>query len=453
MKKWSALLLAMALMISFALFGCSNADDTSSKDNDSAGTGTTDTSQSGNNEKVTMRITWWGSQTRHDQTLKVLEMFQQKYPNITFEPEFTAWDGYWEKIAAEAAAGSLPDVWQQDYQYISQYANKNLLLDLQPYVDEGKLDLSDVDQNSIAGGIINDKLYGINLGNNSLCMIYDPEIFKQAGVAEPTPELTWEDYVNVVKTIHEKTGLYGDENIPGNYFHGLNHYIRQHGPEYDLYSEDGTKLGYDNDKWFEEFFSMELDLIKAGAIPLPEVRNEIKTPEDSLLVSKKSAMIGAINSNQIVATATAAGRPLKMTLLPKAKDQVREGQYIKPSMFFSVTQYTKYPDQAVEFVNYFINDIEANKVMMAERGVPISAKVREALKPSLPDAQKQMFDYVDLVIENSSPIGPPQPAGHAEIDKLLKTLEEQICYEQITPAAAAAKFREEATKILSQNAQ
>jgi multiple sugar transport system substrate-binding protein len=122
-------------------------------------------------------------------------------------------------------------------------------------------------------------------------------------------------------------------------------------------------------------------------------------------------------------------------------------------MFFSVTQYTKYPDQAVEFLNYFINDIEANKVMMAERGVPISAKVREALKPSLPDAQKQMFDYVDLVIENSSPIGPPQPAGHAEIDKLLKTLEEQICYEQITPAAAAAKFREEATKILSQNAQ
>jgi multiple sugar transport system substrate-binding protein len=284
-------------------------------------------------------------------------------------------------------------------------------------------------------------------------MIYDPEIFKQAGVAEPTPELTWENYINTVKTIHEKTGLYGDENIPGNYFHGLTHYIRQHGPEYDLYSEDGTKLGYDNDKWFEEFFSMELDLIKAGAIPLPEVRNEIKTPEDSLLVSKKSAMIGAINSNQIVAVATAAGRPLKMTLLPKAKDQVREGQYIKPSMFFSVTQYTKYPEQAVEFVNYFINDIEANKIMMAERGVPISAKVRDTLKSSLPDAQKQMFDYVDLVIENSSPIGPPQPAGHAEIDKLLKTLEEQICYEQITPAAAAAKFREEATKILSQNAQ
>jgi len=451
-----AFLLVTALLLTFTLVGCSNNSDSSQNNdssNDKSTNGTSDSSKGTSDQKVTLRITWWGSQTRHDQTLEVLKSFQEKYPNVTFEPEYTAWDGYWEKIATEAAAGSLPDIWQQDYQYIKQYADKGLLLDMKPYSDSGKLDLSNVDENSIVGGMINNKLVGINLGNNSLCMVYDPEIFKQAGVSEPTPELTWEDYINMVKTLHEKTGIYGDENIPGNYFHGFAHYIRQHGEQYDIYSEDGTKLGYDNDKWYEEFFSMELDLVKAGAIPLPEVRNEIKSVEESLIVSKKSAMLGATNSNQIIAIQKAANRPLKMALLPKAKDQAREGQYVKPSMFFSITQYTKYPDQAIDFVNYFINDMDANKIMMAERGVPISSQIRETLKPSLPDAQKQMFDYMDIVLENSSPIGPPQPAGHAEIDKLLKSLEEQICYQQITPAAAAVKFREEANKILSQNAQ
>ena len=71
-------------------------------------------------EPVTLRVTWWGSQTRHDLTMAAIEKFQEKYPWITVEPEFTSWDGYWSKLATQVAGGLLPDVIQMDYQYLIQ---------------------------------------------------------------------------------------------------------------------------------------------------------------------------------------------------------------------------------------------------------------------------------------------------------------------------------------------
>lgn len=457
MKKWISLLVAMVLILSLLLTGCGNANDKADQVSTSEQTKQDDEKTQDNAEveekDIELRIVWWGSQERHDRTLKNIELFEEKNPNISIEAEFTSWDGYWEKIAAQAAANSLPDIIQQDYQYLAQYATKGLLVDLDPYVEDGSLDLSDVDENSISAGRLDGKLYGVNLGLNSMFIAYDPALFEQAGVPEPTPDWTWEDYIETCRALHEKLGIYADSSFPGGYFHGFRHYLRQHGQT--LYSEDGTKLAYEDDKLFEEFFTMELELVKEGVIARPDVRMEIKSPEDELIITQKAPMAGGIhsNSNQIIAMTAAANRPIKMAMFPKHKDQVQEGHYLKPSMFFSVTSSSSNPDAAVKFIDYFINDVEGNKILMAERGVPISAKVREALMPLLDEPQKQMFEYIDLIIENSSPIDPPEPVGHPEVDKILKNLEEQILYEQITPAEAAKVFREKANEILANSAQ
>ena len=91
-------------------------------------------------EKIVLRVSWWGSQGRHDRTLAAIELFEQKYPHITIEPEFAGWDNYWERIGAQAAGRNLPDVFQQDMQYLDLYSSRNMLADLQPYVDSGAID-------------------------------------------------------------------------------------------------------------------------------------------------------------------------------------------------------------------------------------------------------------------------------------------------------------------------
>lgn len=445
----------MVLILSLLLTGCGNANDKADQVSTSEQTKQDDEKTQDNAEveekDIELRIAWWGSQERHDRTIKVIEMFEEKYPNVSIQYEFAGWDGYWEKMAAQAAGGNLPDVFQQDYQYLTQYARKGLLLNLDPYVEQGILDLTDVDENSISGGRVDGKLYAINLGSNAMCVTYDPVLFEKAGVAEPTPDWTWEDYMETVRKLHEKLDIYGDGNSPFNWFHGFKHYLRQRGLTF--YSEDGTKLGYDDDNLFIEYYSMELQLAKEGVIPMPDVRLEVKSVEDELIVTQRAAMATNMWSNQIIAMVSAAGRPLKMALLPKDKNQVKEAMYLKPSQFFSAAEDSANKEFAVKFIDYFTNDIEANKVLMAERGVPISSKVREALLPLLDDTQKMMFDYIDLVTQHSSPIDPPDAPGHPEVDKLLKNLEEQMLYGEISIEDAAVKFREEANKILEKSAQ
>ena len=37
---------------------------------------------------VKLRMAWWGSQERHDKTLKAIELFESKYPHITIAAEY-----------------------------------------------------------------------------------------------------------------------------------------------------------------------------------------------------------------------------------------------------------------------------------------------------------------------------------------------------------------------------
>ena len=398
---------------------------------------------------VTLRVTWWGSQNRHDRTLEAIKIFEKQNPGIKIEAEFLGWGGYWENIAAQAAGGNLPDIWQQDYSYITMYANRGLLLDLNPYVESGHLDLSYVANSAIAGGIVDGSLYGISLGQNAMTVAYDPDIFAEAGIKEPTADWTWEDYINIVETIHDKLGIYGDSGLPYGGDRGFQYYLRQHGK--DLYNETGDGLGYEDDKYFIDYFKMDYDLVKKGAFAPIDIRTELGSlgPEVKLINDKEAAMESSLYSNQLVALESAAGRKFKFITPPKDKNQIQDGLYLKPSMFFSVTKYTEHPEEAVKFIDFFTNSLEANKVLHAERGVPISSKIREDLSPYLGDIQQRTFDYIDLASKHSTKISPPEPEQVSKVVDLMSRLHSQLLFDLISVEEAAEDFRAEATEILS----
>ena len=76
--------------------------------------------QSSNTDKVQLRFTWWGSQDRHNRTIKAIELFQQMHPNISITYEFANFQDYFTKMATYATGGNLPDLMQQDYATIGR---------------------------------------------------------------------------------------------------------------------------------------------------------------------------------------------------------------------------------------------------------------------------------------------------------------------------------------------
>jgi multiple sugar transport system substrate-binding protein len=436
MRKTLGLL--VALLLAFSLAACGSGGNKDSGGGSSAPSGSASPGQ------ITLRVAWWGSQPRHDYTLQVIEMYEKANPHVKIEPEYASWDDYWKRLAPQAAGGELPDVIQMDLSYITQYGQKGQLEDLTPYLNK-EIDISDISESAISGGRVGDKLYGFNLGVNALQVHYDPELLKKIGLDKLPDDWTWDTYKELGQKAKE-AGLYFETGLRPEVFFA--YYLRQHGQH--LYSEDGTSLGYDDDQLFIDYFTMTRDMTLMGASPTPDVQAQIKGIEDDPLVKNQAISVWQW-SNQFVGLQQAAGRPLEMHPLPGPN--VKQGMFLKPSMFFSVASNSKHKEEAAKFINFFVNDIEANKLIKGDRGVPVAGKVKEALKPLLPPELQKVFDYITWAEQNSSPADPPDPIGAAEVMALFKTYDEQMKFKQITPEEAAKRFRQEANEILARNNQ
>lgn len=393
-------------------------------------------------EKVTLRIAWWGSQPRHDYTLEVIKMYEEQNPNVKIQAEYASWDDYWKKLAPQASAKKLPDIIQMDLSYFSQYAENGQLADLTPFVGD-QIDVTNFNDNIIDGGKIDDKLYGFNAGVNVVGFHYDPEMLKKVGVDSLTEDWTWDDYKELAKKAKD-AGVYADTGMKADVF--FNYYLRTLGKS--LYSKDGTTLGYDDDQLFMDFFEMTSGLVKDGAVPTPDYLAQLKGIEDDPVVTKDAIGIWQW-SNQFVGLQQVANRPLSIHNMPGPG--TKEGLYLKPSMFWSAASNSEHPEEAAKFINFFVNDIEANKIILGERGIPGSSKVKEALKPELTPEQVQVFDHVEWAELNSSAFDGPDPIGAGEVIELLDSLGEQMAFGELKVADAAKQFRKQAESILSQN--
>ena len=401
-------------------------------------------------EKVTLRFAWWGSQSRHDMTMKVIELFEEKYPNIDIQPEFTGWGGYWDRINTQMAGGNIPDVLQHVRKNMSGYIKNNNLLDLTPYMESGTLDTSNIPDSLVAMGEINGKQYGMATGVNAPAVYYDKELFDKAGIPYPTPNRTWQDEIALFKELNDKLGVLGAANLTSQTdLGGFTVYVRQFGGT--LYNEDGTALGYDDDQLYVDFMNLTLKALDSGAVwSAPERSENADTGVEQDPITRQEAAMATIYwSNQLGALVNSSGKMLGVTTMPVAEGQVREGRFMKPAMLWTIAADTKHPEEAITFINFLIHDLEAGMIMGTDRGVPTENKVKAVLASDAGEIDQVVFDYIDLASKHSGPALSLQPPAHQEIVSAYEEVYWKVVYRQITPEEGAKEFRAKASAILS----
>ncbi len=399
-------------------------------------------------EPVTLQVQWWGSQDRHDRTIAVLEQIMEEHPNIEITYEFTGFGDYWTSLATKAAGGNLPDVIQQDYAYFKQYADDGLIVPLEPFVEAGLIDLTNVPDVAIEGGRVDGQLYALSLGTNTQSFLLDQAIFEEAGVALPEPDWTWTDFEETAMAIHEATGKYGVGGGLANpqLLHALYLSLGE-----GFYNREGTGLGFTDPQPLTDYFSMLVRLQEAGAaVSREDELASPPSPESNALVTGEAAMYFA-HTNQFVAIQQAAGedRDLIMVPVPRAEGATQSANYLKPSQFFSISSHSDNPETAAMVINTFTNSEAANELLGAERGVPVSTTVADAIKPLVSPAAQQAFDFLASV--EVAPIWPPDPAAHNEIQTniFVPQVIDPLMFGQITPEAAAELYMQESSAVLA----
>lgn len=443
MKRMVAL--GLAGLMAGSLAGC--APDKENQENAEV-----QSTESSTEEPVTIKFTWWGNQNRHEYTQKILDKYTELHPNVKFEAIPAGWDGYFDKLSTQAASGSMPDIVQMDYLYLTTYAKNNSVADLQPYIEDGTIDVSQFAENDLNTGKIDGEMAGLVGGTGTIAVGYNPEVLSEAGVAEPDPSnpWTWDEFSDAAKTIKDKTGKYGVVTGPVDDTNLFNYWVRQHGEQ--LFSDDYKSLGYEDDQILVDYLEMWKELIDADAQPDPDEYAQIKAlgQEAGPVVTGEAGMIN--ENNNYASKLSSANENLKV-MLPPVNEENTKAMWNKPSYFLCISETSKVKDEAAEFINWFINSEEANEIMMAERGVPAPENIRQFLLDSgkMDQKQKEMFEYAEAVKEFTGEAPAPDPMGIAEVGKSLQDCAYSAFYGQISTEEAAETFRKEANEILARN--
>lgn len=393
-----------------------------------------------------VRLLWWGSQSRTERTDKVIGMFNAANPDTTVEGESAGWDSYWPRLATQTAGGNAPDLIQMDYRYIFEYARRGALLPLDSMIGN-TIDLSGFTPEAIASGQVDGKTYGVSLGANSSAMIVKASSFTDAGVAVPERGITWDDFADRCAQLTKaakKRGFYGTQDAGGlePTFEG---WLRQRGKA--LYNAEG-KLGFaaeDAADWYAMWAAMR----DSGACVPADVQALDQLNIETSMTTLGHAAISFGHSNQIVGYQALSDAPLTMLPYPTGGPGSKPGQYRKPSMFFSAFSKTANADGAGKFLNFFINNPDAAKVLGVERGVPESASIRALLAAELDAASKVQIEYIDSLAELVGPLPPPPPKGAGEIQFVLKRINEEIGFGSTSAKDGGATLVTEAEQILA----
>jgi multiple sugar transport system substrate-binding protein len=396
-------------------------------------------------------ITWWGGDTRTNRTLEVLAMYEAEHPEVHFTPEFAAFSDYWTLLNTKAAGGQLPCVMQQDYQFLAEWTSRDLLVPLNSYYESGAIDVSNIPEVLLAGGQVGDEYYGLSLGTNSQSIIIDVGAFEEAGVELPAADWTWADFEQIALDLHENLGIWGmTQGSSGledvQVWRSL--YV---GQGTNVLNDELNALSIENQPTIDHF-NMILRLQESGAIPTAEEAAEFVgiAPEETPIAKGLSAMQYQW-SNQVIAVLTAAGdRELRLWPLPRVEG-AESANYLKPSMFFSITSQCQTPEIAADFISFFTNSLEANEILAAERGVPVSNVVREHVETLVDPAVAETFSFIAQITEDSSPIPPADPPNWGNFNSNVygPLFTQPVLYGQMSIEDGLQVLVDEGNKVLS----
>lgn len=396
-------------------------------------------------EKIELRISWWGSESRHDATLAALDVYMQKNPHVTVIPEYQGWDGYHDKLAAQLASGTEPDVFKFDnYRYIADFASGGNLMDLAPYIGS-IIDLSNFPEDALLWGRYKDVQYGIPSGMNGTVCMYNKAIFDAANLEYPKDDWTVEDFENAGKAIHAA--------LPDTYalkeadWYLTAILIRQQGK---VIADESGQI-QDFRKELAVAYQKLNEWRENGIMPPLEESAAKNTQQDNLFLSGAAAInIKSVAQLPMDQGSMKDGNEIGVVMVPGSKQNF--SVFMEGAMPWTIGNSSKHKEEAAKLINFLSNDVDAAAKLMTSRGVPCSSVARDAIAPAMSKVDLQVFEGVDRLIE----FGQGKidyfwtVKGNAQIGVILDEEKDNTGYGVKTPEQAADDAYDRILKVIEE---
>lgn len=372
-KRTLALVLSAAMAASLtACGGGEKPADTSAASVETTGNSEKDSAESKQStestgdEPVTLTVSWWGGDSRHEATLEALKLFEEKYPNIKVEPQYGAWGGWLEQLSVQMAGDTEPDVMQINWNWIYEFsADGTGFTDLNQYKDI--IDLSQYPENLLEEMSIGGKLQGIPISTTGKVFYWNKTTFDKAGLEIPD---SFADMIEAGHIFQEKLGedYYPMALTPYEQMLVMVYYLQQ---KYDKqwivdhqvnFTQEEVADGIAFIRMLEDnhVFPSQQKLTSDGADTMDKNVNWMN--------GKYAGFYEWDSSQAKFANALDEGQEMVMGGYPYDYGDTKVGT-AKISMAYAMSDTCEHPEEAALLIQFLLQDPEAVKILGTERGI------------------------------------------------------------------------------------
>lgn len=155
-------------------------------------------------DTVTITYCNFNASGGNEETLdKMVSAFEADHPNIKVDVETIGYDDYFTQMQTRVAGGTAPDCYELNIENFAAYANKGMLAEISG-------DFSALNATALNAFNVNGKQFGLPESFSNVVLIYNQDLFDQAGLDYPTDNWTHTDVQNAAEKIRAL-----DENTYG----------------------------------------------------------------------------------------------------------------------------------------------------------------------------------------------------------------------------------------------
>lgn len=355
---------------------------------------------------------------------QMIALFEEKNPNIKVKVETAPFDSYFTKLQTLIAGGTAPDVFELNYENFVTYAEKGLLLDLNPLLSaDSSYDPKLFTERAREAFSYNGMQLGLPATFSTVMLYYNKDLFDKAGLDYPTADWTWDDAIEAGKKINDPAngvwGLYSGVSFWEFYKKAAQNNCK-------IFNEDKTEVLINSPECVEALEKM-VSMVKTEKV-VPSAAEMGGVSDGDLFVAGKLGM--DVTGIWMFSAYKEAPFQWDVTVEP--------GMASKATHFFAnaanVFAATKHPQEAYQWVKFFTTDPEMAKIRIAS-GWELPALsdptyFADYLAQTPPANRQAVVDSLEFAVV------PPVIARQSEMQDGIGKLLDQVMLGSLTPQQA-----------------
>ena len=157
-------------------------------------------------EKVEVTLMTWESQDMNNRIMEAMKPFEEQNPGITVKLLPAPLSDYGMKLNGMIAAKQAPDIFELGNDMMLQDQAQNLLYDWTSQADADQEFMSGFYPGVVDSWHVDGKVYGLPGLLNTYGIFYNKKLFQDAGVPEPKPGWTYDDFFSAMEKLASKKG-------------------------------------------------------------------------------------------------------------------------------------------------------------------------------------------------------------------------------------------------------